>query len=206
MQAARPDDFDMLQIALTPAAIAQRVIDHRRGCFFKAAVIIGQQVDAPAGAAHQRRLDEIMTQHQTAEGWPTGQMGQAGMPGKRAQANDGVVAPVVAVAEIPPGQARCQHRPVTGTGELMGTREQRIAIHQPWNGLDDAGVRIGLHEAREAHHRVTAHHAVGIEHQHLLIVPAPAATEFGEIASLARGVLVAAAIEEPAIGAEPAAT
>ena len=131
-------------------------------------------------------------------------MGQAGVAGKRTHANDGVVTPVVAVAEIPPGETGGEHRPVTGAGELVGAREQGVAIHQARNGLDDAGVGIGLHEPGESHHGVTAHHAVGIEYQHLLVMTAPAPAELGEIAGFARGIFVAAAIEETAVGAESA--
>ena len=205
METARADHAQVLQIALTPAPIAHRVIDQRGRRFFEAALVVGQQIHPPTGAPHERGLDEIVAQNETSEGRPAGQRGQTGMGGECAHANDGVMAPVVAVAEIPPGQPRRQHRPIAGAGKLMAAREQGVAIDQPRNGLNDAGMGIGLHQARETHDRRTTHHAVGIEHQQVLVMPAPTPAELGEIAGLARSVLVAAPIEEATVGAEPAA-
>ena len=59
---------------------------------------------------------------------------------------------------------------------------------------------MSFHGARERDQGVTAHHAVGIEHDHAFVVRAPAAHEVGDVARLALAAVDAAAVED-ALGA-----
>ncbi len=83
MHAARPcqsvrcDDPEMLQVALRPTPVAHGGVDQRRRAFFPRAAEVGRHLHAPAGAAHQRRLDEIVRQDRPAERLPAGQLRQA---------------------------------------------------------------------------------------------------------------------------------
>ena len=92
--------------------------------------------------------------------------------------------------------------PVTRAAILLETREERVAVDDERQRLDDAGIRIGFHGGGEAHDAVAGHEAVGIEHEHVLVMPAPARHEIGDVAGLAVMVLRPMAIIEPRAGAE----
>ena len=68
------------------------------GALFIGAVKRRQHEDGPAGAPHQRRLDEIMAEDMAAEGLAALEVGQPCRIGEGLAADDGVVAPVIAVA------------------------------------------------------------------------------------------------------------
>src|SRR5690606_7855075 len=65
-------------------------------------------------------------------------------------------------------------------------------------GLDDAGTRVGLHQAHQARQTLTAHHAVGIEHHHVAVVAAPAPAEVVDVAALALNPAPAPTVEDMA--------
>ena len=92
--------------------------------------------------------------------------------------------------------------PVTRAAILLDTREERVAVDDERQRLDDAGVGIGLHGGGEAHDAVAGHEAVRIEHERVLVMPAPARHEVGDVAGLAVMVLRPMAIIEPCAGAE----
>ena len=100
----------VLQIALAPAPVARRQIDQRRRAFLVRAAERRQHVDRPAGAAHQRRLDEVVAEDVAAERRLARQVGHAAMVGEGAGADDRVVAPIVAVAPHPRREAGGEHR------------------------------------------------------------------------------------------------
>ena len=58
---------------------------------------------------------------------------------------------------------------------------------------------IGLHRGGEPHDAIAGHEAVGVEHEHVLVVPAPAADEIGDVAGLAVIVLRPMPVVEPRI-------
>ena len=92
------DAIAMLQIALRPTPVAHGMLGQRRRRSFEAAIDIGTHIDGVAGAAQQRRLDEVVAEDVAAERWTAAKPRQAASIGERADANDGVVAPIVAVA------------------------------------------------------------------------------------------------------------
>ena len=67
-QARGADDLHVLQIALSPAPVADGDVDERGRGFFPGAAAVGGHAHLPAAAAHQRRLDEVVRQHEAAEG------------------------------------------------------------------------------------------------------------------------------------------
>src|SRR5664279_3465133 len=104
-QSLRQKNARMLQIALHPAAIAlEMVIDGGRW-FLIAAREIRRHPDLPAGALQKSRLYEIMA-HDFAPEWrPAGKFRQSAMLLEGAHADDGIVAPVIALPALQPGQS-----------------------------------------------------------------------------------------------------
>ena len=70
------DHARVLQVALAPAPVAGGEIDQRGRALLVAAAELGQHVDGPAGAPHQRRLDEIVAEDVPAERRLAGQVGR----------------------------------------------------------------------------------------------------------------------------------
>ena len=114
-----------------------------------------------------------------------------------ARADDGVVAPVVAVPARPGRQTGGDHRAVDMGRELLGAREQGVAVDDQRQGLDDAGVGIGLHGGGESDDAGAGHQAVGVEHEHVVVGAAPAGHEIGDVAGLALEVLGAVPVIDP---------
>src|SRR5947209_14052342 len=110
--------------------------------------------------------------------------------------DDGVVAPVIAVASHPAGETSAYDRSIDARRELLDARKQRVAIDDERQRLDDAGIRIGLHCGGEKHDRAAGHQAVGIEHDHVLVRSAPAGDEVSDVAGLAARVLRPVTIED----------
>ena len=191
----------MLQVALRPAAVAGRIVDDIGGHFLPAAGDVGHQPYLVAGAVHEGRLDDVVTEYFAAERRSSRQRRQRAMLGERAQPDDGVMAPVVAFPELPESQTTRKQRSVQAHGELQQPREQRFAPSQQRQRLDDADLRVGIHHLRESDQRLTRHDAVGVEHDHVAISFSPAAAKIGHVAALATEVVGAAAVEEPPAGA-----
>ena len=122
-QARAADDFHVLQIALRPAAVANGDVDQRGRGFFPGAAAVGGHAHLPAAAAHEGGFDEIMGQHETAEGLAALELGQAAILRERGNANDGVVPPVIAAVAGPGGQPARNDRPVDAGRELLQPAE-----------------------------------------------------------------------------------
>ncbi len=192
MQAAGEKHARMLQIALAPASVADRQVDERGRAFLVGAAERRHHVDRIAGAADERRLDEVMAHDMPAPRRAAAQVRQAAMAREGFRADDGVVAPVIAVAAHPAGEAHRNDRAIDAGGELLNPREQRVAVDDQRQGLDDPAVGVGLHRGGELHDRRAGHQAVGVEHDHMRIGAAPARNEILDIAGLAARVLLAA--------------
>ena len=129
--------------------------------------------------------------------------GQAGSLGEGLPADDGVVAPVVAFGAAQPGEAAADHRPVDAARELLKAGEDRASVDEARDGLDEAGIGIGLHAADEVDDRLRLDQAVGVEHQQVIVGAAPAPAEIGDVAGLAADVAAAPAIEGARARSEP---
>ncbi len=127
------------------------------------------------------------------------------MPHERRDADDRVVAPVVRFAELPEVQAGGEQRAVDAGRELLDARIERLAAERARRGLDDAGVRVGFHQAHQLDQASPAHDAVGVEHDHVAVALAPAAAEIGDVAALALDAVLAPAVEDAAEAVRTAA-
>ena len=156
-------------------------------------------MDGPAASAHQRGLDEIVAHDVAAERLAPRQFRQAGLLGEGAGADQRVVAPVVALRAVPPGDAVGDDRAVDAAGELLHPGEQRRAAGDDRQGLDQADVGMRLHGAHQRDERFAAHDAVGVQDEELRIGVAEAADPFGDVAGLAGGVPGAMAVEDPGV-------
>src|ERR1043166_7488847 len=98
-----------------------------------------------------------------AERLASPEFGQPGVLRKGADANDGVVSPVIAFGAMPPRDPRGQYRAVQASGELLPTREQRLRIDDDRQRLNQRGLRLRLHGGNEANNAVTGHQTVGVQ-------------------------------------------
>ena len=90
-QTGPPHHPQVLEVALTPAAIPLHLLEQRRRHFLvRAGEIVGEP-HLPAGAPEQRRLDEVVAQDLAAERLAPRQAGQAAAVGKDFPALVGVV-------------------------------------------------------------------------------------------------------------------
>ncbi len=105
------------------------------------------------------------------------------------------MAPIVGGIGLPEGEAGGEHGAVEHGGKLHKTTKKGGLAHRDWNGLNQAAARVGLHGAHHFQQAVTGHNTVGIEHNHLLVVGAPALAELGEVAHFAANIFFAAAIK-----------
>ena len=124
-------------------------------------------------AAHQGGLHEIMAEDVAAEGFAAAEMGQPGLGGEGGRADHGVVAPVIALRAVPPGDAVGDDRTVDPAGELLDAGEQGAAVDDGGQGLDQPDIRVLLHGGGEADDGVAGHDAVGVEDQELRVGGAP---------------------------------
>src|SRR4051812_11832280 len=118
----------MLHVALAPAPVALELVDQRRRALFVAAGEIAGEPDFPARASHQRRFDKVMAHDLAAERRPAPQAGKAAVLDKRLDAENRVMAPVGALAQLPIMETGGEHRSVGVVRELLHAGEERFAI------------------------------------------------------------------------------
>ncbi len=184
----------MLQVALAPAAVAVQVVEQVGRRLLPAALVpaagpVGQHPHVPAGAQQQRRLHRVVAQDLAAQRRAARQRRQAAMAGEGGDAHDRVVAPVAAARPLPPRHAAGQQRPVQPGAELLHAGEQGGTADRVAHGLDQPGIRVRLHRAHQPRHRRAGHQAVGVQHDHEVVLGAPATDELGDVARLAPAIL-----------------
>ena len=111
------------------------------------------------------------------------------------QTQNRVVPPIRTAITLPARRAQRVGAHAEPHAELKNAREgagTRQAGHQR---LQNADARLGLHDAHQAQHRRRRHHAVGIEHDGVFMLPPPLLAKIADIARLE-----AAAVLAPAIG------
>ncbi|MNO76991.1 hypothetical protein D3C76_680860 [compost metagenome] len=192
------EQAEVHQVAVAPAAVALELVEQVRRQFFVAARQVVGDPHAPAGTAHQRGFDEVVGEDGPGERALARQRRQGAVLDERLHADDRVVAPVVRLAQLPEVQAGGEQRAVHTGGELLHARIQGVHAGRLGRGLDDAGVRVGLHQAHQAAQALAAHDAVGVEHDHVLVLAAPATAEVVEVAALALHPAPTAAVEDAA--------
>ena len=188
------DQAGVLQITLAPAAVALQLGQQIRRLLLVAAHQVGHQPDGKTGAAHQRGLNKIMRHDAARHAASALDVGQCAMLHERLDADDRVVAPVVRLAHLPELHAQCEQAASNARRKLLRACVQSDVADGLGGGLDDAGLRVGLHQLDHRDQAVAAHHAVGVEHHHIAVILAPAAAKVGHIAGLAVGAAFAQAV------------
>ena len=186
----------MLQVALRPAPVAGDDVGQRRRLALVGAFDGRHHVHAPVGAGQQHRLDEIVALDVAAERRLARQRRQAGRRGEGRRADDGVVAPVVALVAMPEGETGGDQRTVDVGGELRQVLQQRRRAGETRHGLDEAGALVALHGQHQTRQRRAGHDAVAVENDEVLIAAAEATHPVLDIAGLATAVLAAATVED----------
>ncbi len=137
-----------------------------------------------------------MAHDRPAEGFASRQVGQAARLGERLDPDGGVVAPVVAVRPLPRRNAARRHGAVERARELLCPRPEGLAPGKHRHGLEQAQVGLSLHPIGKRDQRLRAHHAVGVEHDHRVVAPAPGLDEITQVSGLAPGILRAAPVPD----------
>ena len=103
--------------------------------------------------------------------------------------DDGVVAPIGPAIALPPGAADGVGAHAEPHAELEDAREGAGRGQPDDEALQDAELRVGLHDAHQPQHRIRGHQAVGIEHDREFVLRAPALAEIADVAGLEAGIL-----------------
>src|SRR5262249_59759271 len=114
--AVAQDQAQVLQIPLTPPAVALELVEERRGRLLVAALEIVGDPDLEACPPHQGAFHEVVAEDLAAEGRPARQPAQAAVPHEGVDPEDRVVPPVVALAELPEAQTGREHPATRAAG------------------------------------------------------------------------------------------
>src|SRR5664279_2048322 len=93
--------------------------------------------------------------------------------------------------EMKPGG---EQRTVDAGRELLDPRIERIASGGAGRGLDDARVGVGFDQTNQRRQALPAHHAVGIQDDHVAVASPPSAAEVADVAAFALDAVLAPAI------------
>src|SRR5690606_19758753 len=193
-QATCADDLDVLKITLRPAPIANGDIDEGGRTFLPRAFQVACHAYLPARAADERCFYEVVREHVTTKGPSAAQLGQATRLSERCNSDDCIVAPVIPFVAGPRRDTPRDERAVDASRELLQARKETCAADEQRDGLQDAELRVRLHSPHQLDERLGSHQAVGIEHDHVVVAPAPALDELFDVPGFASGVVPASAI------------
>ncbi len=193
-QSGQAEEIPILHVALAPAQIPPQEFDERRRILLPAIVLDRHHAHVIAGAPHQHGFDLVVAQHFTAEDRVGRKRRQMAMLEKRRDAEDAVMSPIGPAIALPPGCAGRVGAHAEPHAELEQAREGAGRGQADHQTLQNAELRIGLHDAHETQHRFRRHEAVGIERDRKFVLCAPALAEVADIAGLETGILLAAAI------------
>ena len=99
------------------------------------------------------------------------------------EAYDGIVAPVVALADLPEIHSCMENGPVERRGKLHHAGEQGFASDELGHGLDDPRVGIGVHHRGKAADNAGLKNAVGIQDDHVTVAASPAPAEVADVSA-----------------------
>ena len=193
-ETTRIQQAQVLKVALTPATVALNMVDKRLRCLFVTAPDTRQKAHAPASPTQQTSFDEIVAHDELRPSAPPLEIGQTGAGRKGRGADDRVVTPIVAFMPGETGDAFGESRAVDARSKLLHPAKNRLRPDKLRKTLDQASARVTGQRVGQAHNGATGHQAVGIQHQHGLITATPVANPIRDIAHLAVGIFLAAAI------------
>src|SRR4051794_13052819 len=186
----------ILYVALAPAQVSANEFDQRGWVLFEARAFFWQHAHFVAGPAHQHRLDLVVTQYITADQRALRQRRQLAMRDERRQSDDGIVAPVGAAVALPPRAADRVGAHAEPHAELENARERAARRYPGDEALQNAELRISLHDAHEANNALRSHQAVGVEDDRKIVLRAPALAEIADVAGLEAGISLASAVTD----------
>ncbi|OIQ68427.1 hypothetical protein GALL_499810 [mine drainage metagenome] len=199
-QAGGGEQARMLQVALTPAAVALGEVDDVFRAFLVRAFKVGIEADKPACAGQQGGLDIIVAEDVAAEGRLSRQRGQPAGGGKGLHAHDCIVAPERAGATGHQGvAAREDGREEAGRELLAAAKAGRGADHLGQR-LQQAHGGLCLHPAHHLDDGGAFHQAVSVKDQCKVVGGAGAGKEVLDVAGLFAGVGDAAAVKDAPLG------
>ena len=183
-QPRQSQQLEVLHVALAPAQVAPDEFGECRRIFLPAALFDRQDAYLEPRPAHQHRLDLIMAQDVPAQWGAAGQHRQLAVRDERGQAQNRVVPPIGSAVALPEGRSERVGPHAEPHAELEDAGKWTRAGQAGHQRLQDADLRVPLHDAHKPQHRLRRHQAVGIEHDGEWMQPAPAHTEFAQITRL----------------------
>src|SRR3569833_165431 len=162
--------------------------------FLVAADQFGFEPYLVTGTAHVGGLDEVVAHDGAAEQTERRQAAQPAILHERRGADQRNVPPVRGPAQLQSGEPCRDDRTVSAARELLQTSERRARIDDGASGLQNADLRLALHEIDHAQQRRAAHQAVGVQHHEVAVTAAPAPQEVRDVAALVAQMRDAAAI------------
>ena len=187
-------NFDVLHVSLTPAAVAAGKVNHGRRRPFVTSLQLRQQPGRPAAAADKRGFDKVVAQNMPAERRFAFENRQAAAFHKCFDPDNRVVPPVVAVADLPVSQTGRHNRAVNLACELLHAGKKRMPADGHRRRLNNAGMLIVFHQLCHFQHGFAVHQAVCVQNNHKVVITAPFDTEIFNVAAFSRRVLGAAAV------------
>ena len=195
-EARHHQEVPVLHVALAPAQIPADELDQRRRVLLEARAFLRHHAHLVAGAPHQHRFDLIVAEDVAVDERALAENRQVAVHHERRDPDDGVVTPVGPAVALPPGAADGVGAHAETHAELEDARKGAGRRHADDQALQDAELRIGLHDAHETQHGIGGHQAVGVQRQGEVMLLAPAVAEVADVAGLEAGIHFAAAIGE----------
>ena len=142
-----------------------------RRVLLPARAFLGQHAHFVPGAPHQQRLELVVAEIVGA----VRPRRQVAMRHERRDADDRVVAPIGAAFALPPGAAERVGAHAEPHAELEHARERAGRRHADHQALQDAELRLDLHDAHHAQDRLGGLERVRVEHVGEIVFARPSA-------------------------------
>ena len=162
----RCQEFEILHIALTPADIAADELERVRRIVFIRPAFDRHDANFVASAPHQRRFDLIMGKDRPPERRAAHQHRQVASLVERLNPHNRVMPPIRPAVGRPPGLPHGVGAHAKPHAKLKDPRKCRMRGRSDDQALENANLRIGLHDADEIDDGLARHQAVGVKRQH----------------------------------------
>ena len=139
-----------MEISLTSADPDELSNEGRRQLFITASQIIGQP-HFPSSTPHQCCFHKIVAQYLSTQRRSTRETGQRAVLHEWFNSDNGIMTPVMRIAELQKMQTGRKGRTVELISELLNPGQQRFTIYRHGTGLDDAHILMLLHHVHQFH-------------------------------------------------------
>ena len=186
----------MLQASLTPSTVAAGVVPDVGGNLLLASRPVGGEQYPPPRSPKECGFDEVVTQHLATQRRTSAENRKLGMLQEWTQPNDGIVTPVIPCIAIPERSAGREHRAIESPSELDDTAEQGFLQCGHRHRLNQADVRIRLHQSDQVENGRPGHQRVGVKHDHQVVAIPASPTELRDVPRLATDVPIPTTVVE----------